>query len=83
MRSFEGKLEDMTNAIRDGLDRMGQKMDTNEATLVEVEKRLTELEKKKQAEAKTKARWLEIAQKVAIYVATAAAGWLGKTFFGV
>ena len=86
MRSFEGKLEIMLGSLGDNLESIGRKMSETEKALAETGKRLEALEAKKEADAKQRAAWAIIAQKVGAYVVTgllgAVGGWFMKHFIG-
>lgn len=86
MRSFEGKLETMIDTIGDGLKSLGSELQAQKVQQASVEKRLEALEAKKAADDKAREKWTDVAQKVAVYVATgilgAVGGWLMHVFIG-
>lgn len=86
MRSFESKLEVMMDGLNVNLARMSAKMDSSEDALSDTMKRLEALEARKVAETASRAKWVDVAQKIALYAGTgiigAIGGWLMKVFVG-
>lgn len=84
MKSFEGKLEGIADLLTRDLRTVGAKMAATETALAETSRRLHALELRKEATERAKARWRDVAEKVALYVLTgtlgAIGGWFAKLF---
>ncbi len=82
MKGLDSRLESLADSMQTGFEKVGGQLSDASEQLVEKEKRIGDLEGKKADEAKVRAHWVEVGQKVAIYVATgvlgALGGWLGK-----
>lgn len=86
MRSFGTQLETMMDTLQDNLQAASRRAAETEKALSEIAKRTEALETRKELDAKARAAWVDVAQKIAVYAATgsvgAVGGWLMKVFLG-
>lgn len=86
MRNFGSQLETMMDTLQGNLQAASIRAAETEKALSEIAKRTEALEARKQQEAKARAAWIDVAQKIGVYAATtsvgAVGGWLLKVMFG-
>ncbi len=86
MRSFGTQLEHMMDTLQANLQAASARAAETEKALSEIAKRTAALEVRKEQEAKARAAWADVAQKIGVYAATttvgAVGGWLLKVLLG-